>query len=118
LTLDAYIQLLISADDRISHKNARLLTEAIDDLRDYAQQIGHRRSGLMDDSMVRYGPFSVGSGILEAHFVSGAWYAEEEVSRGGSHDWAGRTIAENDARILQLQLEAEQALVTALTGAA
>lgn len=116
MTLDAYIQLLLSADDRANARHVRLLTEATDDLKGYAQSIGHRKSGLMDDSMHRLGPFPIGQGILEASFVSGADYAEEEVSHGGTHDWATRTIAEQDARILQLQLEVEQALVNALTG--
>jgi len=116
MTLDDYIQLLTAADDRLSAANVRLLTEAIDDLKTYAQQIGHRQTGLMDDSMHRLGPFPVGSGILEARVESGAFYAEDEVAKGGAHDWATRTIDENDARILQLQLEVEQALIAALTG--
>lgn len=118
MTLDDYIALLTEADDRLIAKNVSLLTEASDDLRTYAQSIGHRQTGLMDDSMHRLGPFPIGSGILEAIVESGAWYAEAEVSKGGSHDWATRTIDENDARILQLQLEVEQALIAALTGAA
>lgn len=117
MTLDDYIALLQSADATISAANAKLLTEAIDDLKAYGQSIGHRRTGLMDDSMYRIGPFSIGQGVLEASFISGADYAEEEVQRGSSHDWASRTIAESDARILQLQLEVEQALIVALTGA-
>ena len=115
MKLDAYIALLQSADDRIDAANARLLTEAIDDLRQYGQTIAHKQTGAMAASMHRLGPFSVGQGILEAHFESGAWYAEEEVGRGGDHDWASRTIAEQDARILQLELELETALVTVLT---
>src|SRR4051794_37567507 len=118
MTLDDYIQLLTAADDRLSAANVRLLTEAADDLKAYAQQIGHRQTGLMDDSMHRLGPFPVGSGILEARIGSGASYADAEVSKGGSHDWATRTIDENDARILQLQLEVEHALIAALTGVA
>lgn len=118
MTLDDYIALLATADDRINVANVRLLTEAIDDLKTYAQSIGHRRSGMMDDSMHRLGPFPIGEGMLEASFESGAFYAEEEVGRGGAHDWATRTIVEQDARILQLQLEVEQALITALTGGA
>jgi hypothetical protein len=117
VTLDDYIALLLTADDRISAQNARLLTEAIDDLKTYAQGIGHRQSGQMDDTMYRLGPFAIGNGILEAMVESGAFYAEDEVKRGGQHDWASRTIQEQDARILQLQLEVEQATVQALTGA-
>jgi hypothetical protein len=115
MTLDDYILLLETADERLTAANIRLLTEAIDDLKAYGQAIGHRRTGLMDASMHRLGPFPIGQGVLEASFISGADYAETEVSRGGSHDWATRTIAENDARILQLQLEVENALIAALT---
>jgi hypothetical protein len=115
MTLDDYIALLETADERLTAANIRLLTEAIDDLKAYGQAIGHRKTGLMDNSMHRLGPFPVGSGMLEARFESGADYAETEVARGGAHDWATRTIAENDARILQLQLEVENALITALT---
>lgn len=118
MTLDDYIALLTAADDRLNAANVRLLTEAADDLRTYAQQIEHRQTGAMAASTVRYGPFPIGSGILEARIESGASYAEAEVSKGGSHDWATRTIDENDARILQLQLEVEQALIAALTGVA
>lgn len=117
MDLASYIQLLQSADRALNAKNVALLSEASDDLRDYAAKIGHRRSGLMDDSMVRFGPFPVGAGALEARVESGAVYAEQEVARGGQHDWATRTITEQDARILQLQLEVEQALVSVLTGA-
>lgn len=106
-----------SADAALDARNVALLIEASDDLRDYAAKIGHRRSGLMDDSMVRFGPFSIGAGALEARIASGADYAEQEVARGGQHDWAMRTISESDARILQLQLEVEHALVSVLTGA-
>lgn len=117
MDIASYIRLLQTADAALNARNVALLIEAADDLRDYAASIGHRRSGLMDDSMVRYGPFSIGQGALEARVESGAIYAEQEVARGGTHDWATRTITEQDARILQLQLEVEQALVTVLTGA-
>lgn len=116
MTLDDYIALLESADDRLNAANVRLLTEAIDDLRQYGQSIAHKQTGAMSASMHRLGPFPIGNGILEASFESGASYAEDEVGKGGAHDWATRTIAENDARILQLQLEVENALIAALTG--
>lgn len=118
MDLQAYIALLQSADAALNAKNAQLLIEAADDLRAYAQSIEHRRSGTMADSTIRYGPFSIGAGALEARIESGASYAEQEVARGGTHDWASRTITEQDARILQLQLEVEHALVSVLTGAA
>lgn len=116
MTLDDYITLLQTADATIDAANARLLVEAIEDLKTYAQSIGHRRSGQMDDTMYRLGPFPVAAGVIEASFQSGANYAELEVARGGQHDWATRTIQEQDARILQLELEVTNAVVRALTG--
>jgi hypothetical protein len=116
MDLNAYIALLQTADDQISAESARLLTEATDDLRAYAQQIGHKQSGAMTDSMHRLGPFPVGSGVLEARVESGAWYAEDEVAKGGTHDWASRTIDEQQARILQLELEAADRAASILTG--
>jgi hypothetical protein len=118
LTLDEYIRTLDSAPALLAQANARLLMDAIDDLKTYGQLIGHEQTGRMDASMHSSGPFPVGSGILEAAFESGVPYAEEEVMRGGSHDWATRTVNEQQARIFQLQTEVEQALITALTGGA
>jgi hypothetical protein len=117
MNLDSYIRLLQSADAQIDHDAARLLTEATDDLRDYAQSIGHKQSGNMVGSMHRLGPFPQGAGVLEARVESGAWYAGEEAAKGGTHDWPSRTIAEQQARILQLELELGNAVVAALTGA-
>jgi hypothetical protein len=117
MNLDSYIRLLQSADAQIDRESARLLTEATDDLRDYAAQIGHKQTGAMTGSMHRLGPFPLGAGVLEARVESGAWYAGEEAAKGGTHDWPGRTIAEQQARILQLELELGNAVVAALTGA-
>jgi hypothetical protein len=55
--------------------------------------------------------------LREARVESGAWYAGEEAAKGGAHDWPSRTIAEQQARILQLELELGNAVVAALTGA-
>jgi hypothetical protein len=112
----AYLQLLQTADSQIDIAAAQLLTEASDDLRAYAQSIGHRITSNMVNSMYRLGPFPVGNGALEATIQSGAWYAEDEVSKGGSHDWATRTIEEQQARILQLELELANHAAAILTG--
>ena len=116
MNLESYIQLLASADAALNARNVQLLTEAADELNAYAQSIAHRRSNVMADTITRFGPFPIGSGAYETHSSSAAEYAEDEVAKGGAHDWATRTIVEQDARILQLQLEVENALVTALTG--
>jgi hypothetical protein len=117
MNLDSYIRLLQSADAQIDHDAARLLAEASDDLRDYAKSIMHRQTGNMAGSTYRLGPFPQGAGVLEARIESGAWYAGEEAAKGGTHDWPSRTIAEQQARILQLELELGNAVVAALTGA-
>lgn len=115
LTLDEYIAILEAAPAQIAQANARLLMEAITDWKEYGQTIGHEKTGRMDETMHVSGPFLVGSGIIEASFESSVPYAEEEVGRGGSHDWATRTINEQQARIFQLQTEVEAATVQALT---
>jgi len=115
MDIQAYIALLQSADAALNARNATLLTEASDDLRAYAQSIEHRRSGQMADSTIRYGPFPIGQGGFESRIESGADYAEQEVARGGTHDWATRTIDEEAARIDQLRREVENALVSVLT---
>src|SRR3954470_6331621 len=117
MDLQAYIRLLQTADEQIDRQSAALLTEAADDLRDYAKSIMHRQTGNMAGSTYRLGPFPQGAGVLEARVESGAWYAGEEAAKGGTHDWPSRTIAEQQARILQLELELGNAVIAILTGA-
>lgn len=117
MTIDEYIRTLEAAPAKIAQNNANLLMVAIEDLKEYGQTIGHEQSGRMDETMHVNGPFSVGSGILEASFESSVDYAEMEVARGGSHDWATRTLNEQQPRITQLQLDVEGATVRALLGA-
>lgn len=116
MTLDEYIRTLEAAPATIARENARLLANTIEDLKDYGQSIGHERSGYMDETMHVRGPDSGADGELEASFESDASYAELEVARGGSHDWATRTLNEQRARITQLQLDVENATVRALVG--
>jgi hypothetical protein len=117
MDLQAYIRLLQTADEQIDRASATLLVEATEDLRAYAQQIAHKQTGFMAESMARYGPFPIGVGAIETQIASGAWYSESEAAKGGTHDWPTRTIAEQQARILQLELELGNAVVAALTGA-
>jgi hypothetical protein len=116
MTYDQFLQLLQTADETISINNARLLREAIEDLKDFGQSIGHEQTGAMIASMYVTGPFAVGNGILEASFQSGASYAEYEVAKGGDHDWATRTIIEDTPRIVQLATEVENVVIKALLG--
>ena len=116
MDLASYIALLQRSDAALNARNAELLAEAADDLKTYAASIGHRQSGNMDDSMYRLGPFPIGEGAYEATIQSGADYAEQEVARGGTHDWATRTIDEEAQRIDRLRREVENALISVLTG--
>ena len=118
IDLNAYIALLQTADAQIDAENARLLIDATEDIRAYVQSIMHKRSGNMAESTARYGPFPIGQGALETQILSGAFYAEDEVVKGGTHDWATRGIAEQQARILQLELESANAAASILTGGA
>lgn len=116
MTLTQYAALLETSDARIDRESAVLLAQAADDLATYAQSIAHKQSGRMAGSIHRLGPFPVGDGALEATIQSGAWYAEEEVKKGGEHDWATRTIEEQAARLQQLADAVGGAVVRALTG--
>jgi len=102
MSLLDYIALLQTADAQINREGAVLFTVASDAIRDYAKSIEHVKSGNMRDSTVRLGPFPVGEGALEATIQSGAFYAEEEVQRGGTHDWATRALADQATQLQQL----------------
>jgi len=116
IDLAAYIQLLTTAGDKIDRESARLLIEATEDIRAYVQSIMHKRTGHMALSTHRLGPFPIGQGALETQILSGAWYAELEVERGGGHDWATRGLSESGARVLQLELEVANAACAILSG--
>lgn len=116
MTLDEYLQLLTTAADGIELDAARALAATTDALKEYAQSIAHRRTGNMADTMHRLGPFAIGVGVLEAQFLSGAWYAEIEVARGGEHDWAGRTLEERADLLAALEERVGQVVVAHITG--
>lgn len=118
MNLDTLIKLYQSADAQIDQENLRLFAEYTGAMRDYAKSIEHVQSGHMQGSTVALGPFPVGQGALESTIISGAWYAGIEASKGGDHDWPTRTIAEQQARILQLELEVAAAAASVLTGGA
>lgn len=116
MTLDQYIQQLERAGEQLKADNVRRLMAAIEDLKDYGQSIGHEKTGQMDETMHVEGPLEESDGVVEVLFESDVPYAEEEVARGGTHDWATRTLNERRDRIFELQTEVEHALVAALTG--
>ncbi len=104
MSLDEWIARLRTADETIDANNAKLLTEATDDLVTFAQEyVEHEITGNMIESTHRFGPYPNGRGIVEARIESGASYAGIEAARGGSHDWPARTVAEDAARITKLR---------------
>lgn len=116
MDLDAYIALLQTADARIDRDNAIIMIDAAEDLADYAREIAHWQTGAMATSIHRLGPFPIGEGALELHIESGVDYADDEVSKGGAHDWASRTVSEQQARIDALAEAIENATVNVLLG--
>lgn len=117
MTLDEFLQLLQTADEAIDLDATRQLLATVDDvLLPYAQSIAHKRSGDMAATMHRLGPFPIGQGAVEARIESGAWYADEEVARGGTHDWAARTIEDQAGAIDSLNAAIADRAVIILTG--
>lgn len=117
MTLDDFLKLLETAEPAINVEAARQLLTTLDDvLLPYAQQIAHRRSGNMADSMHRLGPFPTGDGAVEGRIESGAWYADLEVERGDTHDWATRTLEEQAGAIDALSAAIADRAVVVLTG--
>jgi hypothetical protein len=117
MTLEEFLRLLESADEQIDRDAAWQLLATVDDvLLPYAQAIAHRRSGNLADTMHRLGPFPVGQGALEARIESGAFYAEQEVARGGEHDWVSRTYDEQAAAIQSLADSIADRAAVVLTG--
>ena len=54
----------------------------------------HVVSGALMDSFRVMGPFPIGQSTWEGVIAPGVSYAQEEVDRGGLHDYATRTLAE------------------------
>lgn len=116
MNLLEYIALLQTADAQLNRESAVLFTVASDAVKEYTQSIMHRVSGHMADSTHRLGPFPVGDGALESTIQSGAWYAQEEVDRGGDHDWATRGLADQAATLQQLADTVAERASLILTG--
>lgn len=117
MTLDDFLRLLETAEPAIDADAARQLLTTLDDiLLPYAQSIAHRVSGNMAESMHRLGPFPTGNGAVEGRIESGAWYADLEVERGDTHDWATRTIEEQSQAIDDLSASVADRAVVILTG--
>ncbi len=103
--LERYLDLLEAGGDAIDRDLARALAHATGQLRIYAQSIAHRVTGFMADSMYEIGLSASGAGIIESEIASLASYTLKELDRGGDHDWASRTLAEDAAVLLALELE-------------
>lgn len=117
MTLDDFLKLLETAEPAIDADAARQLLTTLDDvLLPYAQSIAHKQSGNMAGSMYRLGPFPTGDGAVEGRIESGAWYADLEVERGETHDWATRTLDEQAGAIDALNESIADRAVVILTG--
>ena len=75
-----------------------LLTDTLEIMRSEAgpasdpSSLVHVITGRLIGSFTIGGPSPVGSGTLEGRIVPGVPYAIEEIRRGGSHDYATRTV--------------------------
>lgn len=116
MTLDEFLALLETADDRITRQNARELLDAADDIVPIVQSQMHRQTGNMIESTGRFGPYPAGSGVLEATIESGAWYAGFEAARGGEHDWPTRSVEAAQPRVQELSEALAEAVARILVG--
>jgi hypothetical protein len=74
------------------------MTVLLAQLRTYAQSVAHKRTGRMAASLYVDGPVRR-VGVIEGAVLPGVAYAENEVAKGGEHDYAGRTLADQAAAI-------------------
>lgn len=112
--LEAYLRLLETADATINRDNAAALKDTTDQLVETAQDVAHKVSGFMALSIHQLGPFALGGGILESQISSAASYTDIELSKGGDHDWAQRTLDANAAQLDALGAKTETIVAAAL----
>jgi hypothetical protein len=110
--------------DRLDRQIARLpdriadAQEATTDrLLRYRRQIVHVDTGQLQRDLAAFGPYPVGSGILESRITATVPQGIYEERRGGEHASAARTIAEQQAEIDRLRRELERLTVAAVEGA-
>ena len=117
--LEAYLALLQTADARIDRDVARELKKAVDnDFIPLAQGLAHKQSGFMAASIHQLGPFAPGGGILESQISSAASYVENEIGKGGDHDWAQRTVDNATSPLDQLATRVGLIVATKIAGGA
>lgn len=117
--LERYLDLLERGGDQIDREAALELAQTELKLAEYAQEIAHRKSGFMADSIHAIGPFAISSdGVLESEIASLAPYTIFELARGGDHDWASRTLDEQSAELDRLQDATGRIVSTAIGGGA
>src|SRR5690349_19445735 len=117
--LQTLIADLRSAEQRADDKLRGINTRAARDLLKLARSIVHVKSGRLRDGLVIEGPFNVGTGTLEARISAPSVpYADEEVARGGAHDYATRTLEDGQGIIDQAAEDMEAALIAIIEGRA
>lgn len=115
--LEKLVNDLRSADQKADDKLRGINIRAARDLLKLARSIVHVKSGRLRDGLVIDGPFNVGTGTLEARISAPSVpYADEEVARGGEHDFASRTLEDGAGVIDQAAQDMEQTLIAILEG--
>lgn len=76
-----------------------------------ARAVVHVQTGRLRDSLRIEGPFDIVSGSFELRVVTNVPYAEEEIARGGEHDYATRTVQDSAGIVDQAAEDMERAIV-------
>lgn len=103
---------LQGAPHRIARRIAGIQNEATRKLLRAARAVVHVKSGRLQSNLAIYGPFTVGEGVLESQIAAPSVpYADEEVARGGAHDFPAQTLEQGAAIIDQMERGIELMLI-------
>ncbi len=83
----------------------------------YRRTIVHVDTGELQRDLAAFGPYQIGTGILESRVTATVKQGVFEEQRGGEHASAARTIAEQQGEIERLTRELERLTVAAVEGA-
>jgi hypothetical protein len=99
-----------------------LLDETLETMRSEAgpasnpASLVHVITGRMVNSFRTAGPYPVGRNTLEGQIVAGVPYAIDEINRGGTHDYASRTIAFTTQERKRVAERLAQRIIDAIKG--
>lgn len=94
---------------------AQRLIPLLGQLRAYASRIAHKQTGRLARGLRATGPVRR-VGVVAGAIVASVAYADNEVQKGGEHDYAGRTLAENAAAIQEWTDDTGVAIVRKVGG--